>query len=100
MLHESLAGCLLKSYDTIVAYADVDGKLHRLWGGWSRTTARHITEFAKQFAPKTAPPNKAEWGRMEIMRLSELSDLDRLNAVARAALLSLAKLPEEKQVNQ
>lgn len=95
MLYEPLGGCLLKSYDTVVAYADADGRLHRLWGGWSRTTARHVAEFTRQFARRTAPPNKAEWGRMEVMRMSELYDLDKLNTMARATLLSLKRKPDE-----
>lgn len=101
ILYGSLDGCLLKSYDTIVAYADADGRLHRLWNDWSRTTARHVAEFTRQFARRTAPPNKAEWNRMEVMRMSELYDLDRLNTTARATLLlSLAKRPEERTVER
>ena len=32
----------LRSYGTIVMTKDADGVLHRHWGGWSATTARHV----------------------------------------------------------
>lgn len=96
----SLDGYLLKSYDTVVAYADVDGRLYRMWDDWSRTTARHVAEFARQFATMTPPPNKARWCRMKVVCLRDLDRFDELAARARATLLSLAKLPEEKQANQ
>lgn len=35
----------LRSYTTTVAYIDKEGKLHRLWEGWSVTTARHLVSF-------------------------------------------------------
>lgn len=38
----------LTSYETTVAAISPDGKLKRLWDGWSATTARHIDEFARQ----------------------------------------------------
>lgn len=35
---------VLKSYDTFVA-CEKEGKLYRMWDGYSNTTWRHITEF-------------------------------------------------------
>lgn len=37
--------CLLRSYATIVAKISPDGQIHRLWGGWSATTGKHIKSF-------------------------------------------------------
>lgn len=48
----------LQSYDTIVAREDKEGKIHRLWGGWSLTTGRHIKEFCGL--------NKSEWDKLEV----------------------------------
>lgn len=43
----------LYSYDTPIVRKSVDGKLTRLWFGWSATTGRHIKAFCglnkKQF---------------------------------------------------
>lgn len=100
MLYGSLDGCLLKSYDTIVAYADADGRLYRMWDGWSRTTARHVAEFARQFATMTPPPNKARWCHMKVARLHDLYRFDEIAARARATLLSLAKRPEERMAGR
>ena len=35
----------LKSYDTLVCYKDITGKVHRLWDSWSLTTGIHIKAF-------------------------------------------------------
>lgn len=35
----------LRSYTTDVARITPDGKVERLWGGWSATTGRHIAAF-------------------------------------------------------
>ena len=37
---------ILQSYKTDVLRIDPDGKLTRLWNGWSATTGRHIKAFA------------------------------------------------------
>ena len=37
----------LKSYETIVASIDSNGAFHRLWKGWSATTAKHIDSFRR-----------------------------------------------------
>lgn len=37
---------ILISYDTPVLMRTTDGKLIRLWDGWSATTGRHIKAFA------------------------------------------------------
>lgn len=39
---------MLKSYDTLVAKIE-NGKLVRMWGGWSATTMNHIKDFCAQF---------------------------------------------------
>ena len=36
----------LVSYDTVVAYKDSDGSLHRTWDDWSSTTGNHLYAFA------------------------------------------------------
>ena len=48
----------LKSYDTIVACEDKDGKIHKLWDSWSATTGRHINAFCGL--------NKSEWAKLEL----------------------------------
>ena len=35
----------LKSYETFVCSMTPDGKFHRLWGGYSATTMRHVNSF-------------------------------------------------------
>lgn len=37
--------CVLRSYQTNVAYIDAAGAFHRLWYGYSATTMRHINAF-------------------------------------------------------
>lgn len=55
----------LKSYDTIVAeYNTQTQKFTKLWNGYSRTTAKHITDFVKQFTPLTATTNKKWWDNL------------------------------------
>lgn len=49
---------ILKSYETIVAYYDRNGALHRTWGKWSATTGRHLSSFAGI--------NKAAWDKMPV----------------------------------
>jgi hypothetical protein len=48
----------LKSYDTIVAYKDSDGSLHRTWDGWSKTTGNHLYAFAGI--------RKEDWDKMPV----------------------------------
>ena len=38
-------GKTLYSYNTAVARVDNNGVFHRLWGGYSATTMRHINSF-------------------------------------------------------
>lgn len=40
---------ILQSYNTFVCQIDKEGNFEQLWDGYSRTTARHIAEFKKQF---------------------------------------------------
>ena len=40
-------GRVLLSYDTPVARVDASGVFHRLWGGYSATTMRHVNSFAR-----------------------------------------------------
>jgi len=49
---------VLQSYNTIVAYRDEKGEVHRTWGGWSATTGRHIYAFCGK--------HKAEWGKLPV----------------------------------
>lgn len=48
----------LVSYSTIVAARTPDGKIHRLWDGWSATTGRHIKAFCGM--------NKAEFTKLDV----------------------------------
>ena len=49
---------MLRSYETVVAFFDKNGKLHRTWGGWSATTGRHIYAFTGK--------HKAEWEKLPV----------------------------------
>ena len=49
---------VLTSYYTDVAKID-DGKLIKLWDGWSATTKRHIDEFCRLF--NMPSPSKYQW---------------------------------------
>ena len=42
------AGYFLRSYQTIVCSYE-NGSFHRLWDGWSATTARHVDAFRYYF---------------------------------------------------
>ena len=42
---DSLGNQILYSYSTPVIMKEPNGKLHRLWGGWTRTTGKHIQKF-------------------------------------------------------
>lgn len=55
---------VLLSYDTVVAYMDGKGSLHRLWGGWSQTTMGHVRK-----AFEIAHMVKAEWLAMPVERV-------------------------------
>ena len=52
---------ILTSYATDVAKIE-NGKLFRLWSGWSSTTAKHINDFCKQYGLPTI--SKKEWLQM------------------------------------
>ena len=55
---------VLVSYDTGVARIAPDGSFHRLWGGWSATTGRHINMFREAYGlPKIT---KSQWEKMEV----------------------------------
>lgn len=52
----------LKSYDTIVCeYNTQTHEFTKFWNGYSRTTAKHITDFVKQFTDITSTTNKKWW---------------------------------------
>ena len=44
----------LISYNTLIAYEDKAGKLHKTWSGYSRTSLRHLARFGY-------PVSKKEW---------------------------------------
>lgn len=48
----------LYSYNTPVIRRQTNGRLERLWDGWSATTGRHIAAFCGI--------GKKEWNKMEI----------------------------------
>lgn len=54
---------ILTSYATNVAKIK-NGKLVRLWGGWSATTQRHINAFCETYGLPTI--NKKQWEAMPI----------------------------------
>ena len=56
---------ILQSYDTLVI-AEKNGKLYRLWDGYSRTTQKHIAEFVGSFV------SKSELKKLETISLARL----------------------------
>lgn len=55
---------VLVSYETPVARVGKDGSFHRLWGGWTATTGRHINAFRQSH--KMCKLSKSEWEEMEV----------------------------------
>ncbi len=55
---------VLVSYKTAVARISKDGSFHRLWGGWSATTGRHINAFRQSHG--MGKLSKSEWEKMEV----------------------------------
>ena len=51
----------LYSYGTLAAVIE-DGRLYRVWHGWSATTARHVDAFCREHG--ITAPNKREWHEM------------------------------------
>ena len=45
IVNEMNGGYSLRSYDTTACFTDGDGKIHKLWDGYSATTMRHINAF-------------------------------------------------------
>lgn len=54
----------LLSYTTTVCRIDRSGEFHRLWGGYSATTMRHINSFRYENGMKAI--SKSEWEEMEV----------------------------------
>lgn len=54
-------GEILYSYNTPVMVRRPNGKLDRLWDGWSATTGRHIAAFCRI--------GKKEWDKMKVVKL-------------------------------
>lgn len=52
-------GTTLYSYNTPVAWIDNNGTFHRIWSGYSRTTAKHINDFRLLHGLPTI--SKKEW---------------------------------------
>lgn len=55
---------VLVSYETAVARVGKDGSFHRLWGGWTATTGRHINAFRESHGMEKI--SKSEWMKMEV----------------------------------
>lgn len=55
------------SYGTQVLSIDRDGKLHRLWSGWSVTTQKHINKVLSLCGLPSI--NKAAWEKMPVETL-------------------------------
>lgn len=58
-------GLFLQSYETIVAMIDNNGQFHRLWDGYSATTAKHIEAFRRENGLHSI--SKKEWDKMPVM---------------------------------
>lgn len=56
----------LQSYDTFVCCMDENNQFHRLWSGWSATTARHINAFRNAYSLPAI--SKKEWNSMEVVK--------------------------------
>lgn len=57
----------LISYNTVVAYIDkTHYVLHRLWGGYSKTTMIHVNEFCKQNIGSHVFITAQQWREMEV----------------------------------
>jgi hypothetical protein len=54
----------LVSYETMVARIGKDGSFHRLCGGWTATTGRHINAFREFHG--MGKLSKSEWLKMEV----------------------------------
>lgn len=61
---------ILVSYSTHVGCYDDAGRFHRMWGGYSRTTMRHVVEFVKQFGGGRGPLSKKEWDALPVETMS------------------------------
>ena len=59
---------VLTSYYTDVALIH-DGKLYRLWDGWSKTTAKHVNIFCEHFG--LTGLNKREWIEKEVTTIPD-----------------------------
>lgn len=57
----------LLSYDTAVCKLDADGNFIRLWGGYSRTTQRHINSFIRLYGSRQQC-GKAAWLKTPVER--------------------------------
>lgn len=64
-LIECKDGLYLQSYETIVAMIDNNGQFHRLWPGYSATTAKHIDAFRRENGLPGL--SKKEWDKMPVM---------------------------------
>ena len=65
--HDGYGYCYLFSYSTKVAKLNLnDGKLVRLWDGYSQTTMRHINEWLQLHWFPTI--TKKQWMKMEVAR--------------------------------
>ena len=61
----------LFSYKTLVASA-FNGELKKHWNWYSRTTMKHISEFARQFASYDHDLNKKEWDNLPYEDIGKL----------------------------
>lgn len=52
----------IKSYNTLVAYVDRNGNIHRLWNEWSATTQKHINKSG-------VPMDKKTWQSLKVEKM-------------------------------
>ena len=66
LVYETLERIYLRSYSTLVCYIDKQTKTLVLTGYYSKTTAKHIREFAQQYG--FAIPTKKQLDNNEILK--------------------------------
>lgn len=65
----------LTSYDTVVCKIDADGHFIRCWGGYSRTTQRHVDSFLDFYNMPRELRGKSAWDRSPVEAQSTASDM-------------------------
>lgn len=76
----------LISYNTVVAYTDAEGNLHRVWKkgkkDWSATTGRHISAYARAYTKSGNTIGKAIWDKMAIDTIPDREEAAKAEEIA------------------